>query len=172
VNDNLTWVRQTHTFKTGIFYQRSRKDQIAWGNINGQFSFGDEGTSGGICPGTTSCQLGDPLASALLGDFTSFDQSTARPTGYFRYNQLEFYVQDTWKATRQLTLDYGMRFAWIPPQYDAKNQVALFNPAANECQHAEYGSGRISRRSTWCLGLLLRIPDPDETVACSPSLFY
>jgi hypothetical protein len=23
-----------------------------------------------------------------------------------------------------------MRFAWIPPQYDAKNQVALFNPAA------------------------------------------
>ena len=42
----------------------------------------------------------------------------------------------------------------------------------NECQHAEYGSGRISRRSTWCQGLLLSIPAPDETVACSPSLFY
>lgn len=146
VNDNLTWVWQTHTFKTGMFYQRSRKDQIAWGNVNGQFNFSDSGTSGGACPGTTQCQLGDPLASALLGDFTSFDQSTARPTGYFRYNQLEFYVQDTWKATRQLTLDYGMRFAWIPPQYDAKNQVALFNPAAYDPTQAvtiDYTTGLI-----------------------------
>lgn len=146
VNDNLTWVWQTHTFKTGMFYQRSRKDQIAWGNVNGQFSFGDTGTSGGTCPGTTQCQLGDPLASALLGDFTSFDQSSARPTGYFRYNQLEFYVQDTWKATHQLTLDYGFRFAWIPPQYDAKNQVALFNPAAYDPTQAvtiDYTTGEI-----------------------------
>jgi outer membrane receptor for monomeric catechols len=42
---------------------------------------------------------------------------------------LEFYAQDTWKLTPRLTLDYGMRFAWIPPQYDAKNQIALFVPA-------------------------------------------
>jgi hypothetical protein len=129
VNDNLTWVRQTHTLKFGIFYQRSRKDQIAWGNINGQLTFGLGPTSGGTCPaGESNCILGDPLASALLGSFDSFDQSTARPTGYFRYNQLEFYAQDTWKLTPRLTLDYGMRFAWIPPQYDAKNQVALFDP--------------------------------------------
>jgi len=137
VNDNLTWVRQNHTFKTGLFYQRNRKDQIAWGNVNGQFSFGDGPTSGGTCPASSpNCQLGDPLASALLGDFQSFDQSTARPTGFFRYNQFEFYVQDTWKVTPRLTLDYGMRFAWIPPQYDAKNQVALFNPSAYDATQA------------------------------------
>jgi hypothetical protein len=128
VNDNLTWVRNNHTFKTGMFYQRSRKDQIAWGNINGQFNFGTGATAAGTCPSNTTC--GDPLASALIGDFTSFDQSTARPTGKFRYNQLEFYVQDTWRATSRLTLDYGVRFAWIPPQYDASNQVALFDPSS------------------------------------------
>ncbi len=128
VNENLTWVRQNHIFKGGLFYQRSRKDQPAWGNINGQFNFGLGPTSGGTCPANTTC--GDPIASALLGDFDSFDQSTARPLGKFRYNQLEFYVQDTWKITSRLTLDYGMRFAWIPPQYDANNQVALFNPFA------------------------------------------
>jgi len=126
VNDNLSWVRGTHTFKTGIFYQRSRKDQIAWGNTNGQISF-NVGTY--TLDGNTY-NVGDPIAAALLGFFQSFDQSTARPTGYFRYNQLEFYVQDTWKATPRLTLDYGVRFAWIPPQYDAKNQVALFVPSA------------------------------------------
>lgn len=128
VNDNLTWVRHNHALKTGIFYQRSRKDQPAWGNINGQFSFGTGPTGSSSCPANTTC--GDPLASALLGEFDNFDQSTARPLGKFRYNQLEFYVQDTWKVFSRLTLDYGMRFAWIPPQYDASNQVALFDPSA------------------------------------------
>jgi len=133
VNDNLTKILGAHTLKFGVFYQRSRKDQIAWGNVNGQFNFGQGPSSVGLmaCPGGgTNCTLGDPLASALLGAFDSFDQSTARPLGRFRYNQLEFYVQDTWKVTPRFTLDYGMRFAWIPPQYDANNQVALFNPAA------------------------------------------
>jgi hypothetical protein len=135
-NDNLTWVRQNHTLKAGVFYQRNRKDQIAWGNINGQFQFNTGAASFTSGETTYDYSLGDPLASALLGFFSpangnpGFQQSTARPTGYFRYNQLEFYVQDTWKVTSRLTLDYGMRFAWIPPQYDAKNQVALFVPSA------------------------------------------
>src|SRR5947209_11702672 len=111
-----------------MFYQRNRKDQIALGNVNGQISFDAGPTSSSNCAGATQC--GDPYASALLGDFQSFSQSTARPLGKFRYNQLEFYVQDTWKATARLTFDYGMRFAWIPPQYDANNQVALFDPAS------------------------------------------
>jgi len=137
LNDNLTWVKQNHTFKFGLFYQRSRKDQIAWGNINGQFNFGQGPTSGGTCPdGPDTCTLGDPLASALVGQFDSFDQSTARPLGKFRYNQFEFYLQDTWKILPRLTLDYGMRFAWIPPQYDANNQVALFDPSAYSAANA------------------------------------
>ncbi|MGB7847304.1 MAG: carboxypeptidase regulatory-like domain-containing protein [Candidatus Acidiferrum sp.] len=133
VNDNLTWIRGVHTLKFGMFYQRNGKNQIAWGNINGQLNFGTGPTAPNcpvVVPPNGSCPyaLGDPIASALLGSFDSFDQSTARPTGYFRYNQLEFYVQDTWKITQRLTLDYGMRFSWIPPQYDAKNQIAIFDP--------------------------------------------
>lgn len=130
LNDNVTWVRGNHTLKGGIFYQRSRKDQVAWNNINGQFNFGLAATSGGTCAGPDPCTLGDPIASALIGEYQSFSQSTARPEGKFRYNQFEFYVQDTWKVNSRLTLDYGMRFAWIPPQYDANNQVALFDPSA------------------------------------------
>jgi hypothetical protein len=122
VNDNLTWVRHNHTMKAGMFYQRSRKNQIAWGNINGQFNFNPTITNG--------YNLGDPLAAELLGYFSSFDQSTARPVGAFRYSQFEFYVQDTWKVTPRFTLDYGVRFSWIPPQYDANNQIALFDPGS------------------------------------------
>ena len=127
-NDNLTWVKGNHTLKFGVFYQRSRKDQIAWGNSNGQFSFDNCATSSDPS-GCSDNGTGFAYASALLGEFSSFGQSSTRPIGYFRYNQLEFYAQDTWKVVPRLTLDYGMRFAWIPPQYDAKNQVAIFNPS-------------------------------------------
>jgi len=127
-NDNLTWVKSNHTMKFGAFYQRNRKDQIAWGNSNGGFNFNNCATS--VSATNCASNLGSPFASALVGDFQSFDQSSSRPTGYFRYNQLEFYLQDTWQITPRLTVDYGMRFVWIPPQYDAKNQIALFDPSS------------------------------------------
>jgi hypothetical protein len=127
-NDNVTWVKRNHTLKFGVFYQRSRKDQIAWGNSNGQFTFQNCPTSSDPA-GCTDSLSGMAYASALLGEFSNFSQSSARPTGFFRYNQLEFYAQDTWKATSRLTLDYGMRFAWIPPQFDTKHQVSIFNPS-------------------------------------------
>ncbi|HYP08781.1 MAG TPA: hypothetical protein VER03_21290, partial [Bryobacteraceae bacterium] len=40
----------------------------------------------------------------------------------------EWYVQDTWKITRRLTLDYGMRFAWIQPQYESTGLASGFRP--------------------------------------------
>ncbi len=96
-NDGLSWILHNHTLKTGFFFQRSRKDQIAWGNVNGQFTFNGGPTSPGSCPDgdPTHCNLGDPLASELLGDYAAFTQSSARPVGRFRYSQAEFYIQDT-----------------------------------------------------------------------------
>ena len=137
-NDNLTWSLRSHTMKFGVFYQRARKDQISYGNANGQFSFSACSTTPAGCQnGTTNnSNFGSPFASALIGAFTSFDQSSARPTGFFRYNQLEFYAQDTWVLSSRFTLDYGVRFTYIPPQYDAKNQIALFSPSAYNAANA------------------------------------
>jgi hypothetical protein len=128
-NDNLTWSLHSHTLKFGAFYQRARKDQISYGNSNGQFNFSNLCTGSLGCLNSPASNSGSPFASALLGYFSSFDQSSARPTGYFRYNQVEFYAQDTWQISSRLTLDYGVRFVYIPPQYDAKNQIALFTPS-------------------------------------------
>jgi hypothetical protein len=142
VNDNLTWVRGAHTMKFGVFYQRNRKDQIAWGNSNGQYSFNNCATSNS--PTTCASNTGSPFASALTGNFQSLDQSSSRPIGFFRYNQLEFYLQDTWQVSPRLTLDYGVRFVWIPPQYDDRNQIALFDPnsyVAADAVQVDPGSG-------------------------------
>jgi hypothetical protein len=69
-NDNVTWVKNNHALKFGVFYQRSRKDQIAWGNSNGQFTFDNCATSAD--PSTCPNSSGIAYASALLGEFRSF----------------------------------------------------------------------------------------------------
>ena len=134
-NDNVTKVINKHTLRAGIFVQRARKDQIAWGNFNGQVSFSNCATSS--TPVTCADNLsGNAYASALLGQFTSLSQSSARPIGYFRYTNVEFYGQDTWKLTPRLTLDFGARFAWYQPQYDERNQLAIFDPASYDPSQA------------------------------------
>jgi len=123
ITDNLTKTFHNHTLKAGVFVERSRKDQASWGNSNGSFNFDGQATGQAL-------QTGNPFANALLGYYTSFQQSSARPRGYYRYTQLDFYLQDTWKLTRRLTLDLGIRFPWFQPQYDAHYQSAVFNPTA------------------------------------------
>jgi hypothetical protein len=125
INDNLTKTIGRHTLKFGAFIERSRKDQSAWGNANGDFSFnGQENTS------TQPLETNDPFANALLGYYTSFEQSSTRLRGYYRYWQIDWYAQDTWKVNRRLTLDYGVRFPWYQPQYDAHNQADVFVASA------------------------------------------
>ena len=62
-----------------------------------------------------------------MGNFDSFSQSTARPVGEFRYNQLEFYVQDTWKVTREFTVTLGVRMGLEPPVHEVNGQQASTN---------------------------------------------
>ncbi|MBC7860107.1 MAG: hypothetical protein H7Z39_15325 [Burkholderiaceae bacterium] len=63
------------------------------------------------------------------GIFNTFQQNNKYYMGMYRYINAEWYIQDTWKVNRRLTLDYGMRFVWSPPQYDADLQGANFLPS-------------------------------------------
>jgi hypothetical protein len=43
--DNLSKVWNQHTFKTGIYIQRSRKDQTSFANANGSYDFSDDSSN-------------------------------------------------------------------------------------------------------------------------------
>src|SRR5262249_13086692 len=58
--------------------------------------------------------------------FNSYSESSNRPSTHSRTSNLEWFVQDNWKVTRRLTLDYGMRFYWIPPISDRDKNVSGF----------------------------------------------
>ncbi len=117
-SDNLTKIAGTHTLKTGVFFERSRKDQTSFGNNNGQYNFGDTSAN--------PYDTGFGFSNAALGVYQSFDQAQNYINGLYRYWNIEGFVQDTWKVTPRLTLDYGLRIQWYQPQYDSSLQASTF----------------------------------------------
>jgi hypothetical protein len=120
IYDNVSKVIGTHTAKAGFYYQRSRKDQAAGDSATIVFSNNTNN------PNNT----GYPFANALLGNFDSFKEPNIGVfQGQYRSTNVEWYVQDNWKVNSRLTLDYGMRFSLIYPQYDARHQDYYFVPS-------------------------------------------
>src|SRR5438552_9828058 len=118
--DNLSKIWNRHVFKTGIYVQRSRKDQTSFANANGDIDFSDTSSN--------PLDTGFGFANMAIGVFTTFNQASGYFTGEYRYTNVEWYLQDQWKIARRLTLDYGIRFYWIQPQFDAALQTSTFLP--------------------------------------------
>jgi hypothetical protein len=127
LTDNLSKVLSRHTLKAGVYIHRSRKNQSAFADNNGNYNFGDNGNN--------SLDTGFGFSNAAVGVFNSFDQASAYVVPAYRYWNMEGYMQDTWKINSQMTLDYGLRVAWYQPQYDSSLEgstfvPSLFNPAS------------------------------------------
>ena len=90
-----------HTIKAGIYLQRSRKDQTSFGDNNGNYNFGDTPSN--------PFDTGYGYSNAATGVYQKMDQASAYINGQYRYWNVEGFIQDTWKITPRLTLDYGLR---------------------------------------------------------------
>ncbi len=118
VGDTVTISHGNHLIKFGGVYIRDRIDQNGRPNYNGNVVFNN-----GNNPNTT----GNALADALLGNFQSYTEANADPVGHFRFSQPEAFVQDTWKATRNLSLEFGVRWQDILPLYAQGNNYGNFD---------------------------------------------
>ena len=119
--DNLTKIAGRHTWKVGFFIQRSVQFNPANTITNGNINFNSDANN--------PLNTGHPFANALLGIYTQYTQANKQTSGALKYWNVEPYIQDTWKVTRHLTLDFGMRISWIPPQYDTRLQANQFSPS-------------------------------------------
>ena len=108
ITDNLTRQRGEHSFKIGVFFNMAFKaQQPSWDM--GTFNFSPSAQV------TNNTNYG--LANLLLGNYQTYTQSNGIYYGDFRYKGLEGYGQDTWRPTPRLTLDYGLRVAYLGPTY-------------------------------------------------------
>src|SRR5262245_31925133 len=118
--DNVSKIVGAHAFKAGFYAQRSRKDQTVFARTDGDINFNNDINN--------PLNTGHPYSNALLGIYNSYIQANNFVKGLYRYWNIEGYVQDNWKVTRKLTLDYGLRISWYEPQYDTQLQTGSFNP--------------------------------------------
>ncbi len=122
INNNLTKILNSHTIKAGFYLDHFWRNASSGAAVfNGAFDFGRDVNN----PLDTSYAY----SNALTGVFRSYRETTARPFAHYRLGNVEWFVQDQWKATRRLTLDLGVRFQLVKPIIERDDLVAGFVPS-------------------------------------------
>jgi hypothetical protein len=127
---SLTWVRDRHTYKTGIEWRKDIYTNFAENSGFGSFNFSGNETSQPYLNGQnlSGASEGFPYASFLLGLVDN--ASVASPQDpQFRKVSVGVFVQDNWKITRKLTLDYGLRWDWQQAPHEIHGTFSMFAPS-------------------------------------------
>ena len=146
--EDMALVRGSHSFKWGVEIRVNRDSTIFGTNPNGAYEFGGgtayccgDGKSGVAitsASGTHDIGEGDPLPDSLTGLLTAtpYSYSTTAPADItpigdkfdeagVRREAYNFYFQDVWKATPQLTVNYGMRYEVNSRIHEATKRTSL-----------------------------------------------
>lgn len=134
LSNNFTKIAGNHTFKAGVYFERSGQndfDQInvsgvpgGTNNQNGRFEFNDVRPGG--APGS-----GTGLANAALGLFSTYAEIGPRSFTPYRGHLFEFFGQDSWRVSQRLKLELGFRGSWTNGYYKSLwGNMAYFDPAA------------------------------------------
>jgi carboxypeptidase family protein/TonB-dependent receptor-like protein len=117
---NLTKLWGSHSAKFGLYLQTSYKRQSPSASFNSQIIFTDNPAN--------LYDTGFGYANEATGVFNTYTQASKYALPEWRYKNFEWYAQDNWKATPRLTLDYGVRFYYLTPQWDTSLQASNFLP--------------------------------------------
>ena len=123
--NNTTKIIGNHTLKFGVFIERSgQNDHIQFTtasapatiNENGSFRFLDGSFTG------------SGIGNALLGLFSDYSELGGKPITPWVATSFDWFAQDSWKATRKLTFEYGVRHSIWPPWHSRWGSLAEFLP--------------------------------------------
>ncbi len=125
----LSWVHQNHTYKAGVEYKYDTTNYSSSTNLSPAYGFSSAETSqplyGQVLP--TGTGIGSSWASFLLGDYDSVSVGNGQQL-FYRRTSWALFVQDSWKLTRKLTLDYGIRWDLQQPIQELHQRMDSFSP--------------------------------------------
>ena len=121
--DNFNYVVGNHTLKFGgDFNFVTIPSALFELNFAGLFNFSDFNAANLLCASQTGAALAGcqaatanapaftPVQSYGLGVPQNYIQGFGDPISQIENKPIAFFIQDTWKATRRLTLNYGVRY--------------------------------------------------------------
>ena len=126
---SITKIWGRHTIKGGIYWNHSQKSQNT--GAGGLANLSPQGYVDFQNNTNNTLDSGFGFANAALGVFYQNLQQSKYVEATMLYDNVEFYIQDNWKVTNRLTLDYGLRFTHQTPQYDEFGQESNFFPAGS-----------------------------------------
>lgn len=120
IQNKTTWIKGAHNLKAGIYFERMARNVSVYSVFNaaGTYYFGSDRAS--------SFDTGYPYSNALVGSIFAYGDDNRKLVNHARYNQLEWFVQDTWKVRRRVTFDYGLRFHRVGDLYSAGATLGMF----------------------------------------------
>jgi outer membrane receptor protein involved in Fe transport len=116
ITDSMAIVRGRHSVKLGFDIRQSRMFLDSDNSIRGSFTFASSYTAA-LNPqnGNPVTGSGHPVADFLLGYPTNMIGALGTSQTHFRFYTDNFYVQDDWKLTPELTINYGLRYEFVSP---------------------------------------------------------
>lgn len=125
IRDDISIVKGNHQIKMGAYFEHVTNTQPV-GDSRGTAQIGWGGCDAcGWDPADTNNGYGDLLIGTI--GTGGWSQSNTTLTGYTYYNDIEGYAQDSWKATPQLTLNYGVRAYYMPFMAESGGREATFS---------------------------------------------
>jgi len=127
LKDDYTKVFGKHFLKAGMNVSWNVKNEDSIGNGSTQHSnfWGAAGL-----PANSFVNTGNLLADFLLKDMSwGFSEFSAGRSVPQRWNDVEFYVADSWQASPRITLDYGFRYSIYYNSRAADNRLTSFQPS-------------------------------------------
>jgi hypothetical protein len=113
ITDNFSSVRGAHTLKAGFNISYEQVNVNPNPQFNGSFQF--HGT-----------ETGSDFADFLVGVASQYNQADSQ-TYYGRHKYASAFLQDSWRATSNLTLNFGVRWDLMQYWSEKYNQIPAFN---------------------------------------------
>ncbi len=106
-SQQLSWIKGKHEYKIGWDVRRLQTTGDDWAGTNGSYVFSRYQTADPANKNAT----GNAFASMLLGAADAAAQTTLPVViGQIRYGYHAGFIQDDWRITPRLTLNYGVRY--------------------------------------------------------------
>ncbi len=145
--DNFTKVWGSHTLKFGGFTQNVGNIQSNDGTyLNGDITSWS-GQNKNFFTGTNVGSPYNPVANFIMGNVTGYQENNLAPISDMAYQTTSFYADDSWKATKRLSLEFGARFEHVGHWYDRQGTgMAVFFP---DRVLSDWNSGKIDPGYYW-----------------------